>query len=276
MQLHINYFKEEDNKNNNKNYTFKRSITDNAKLIQKKEDKESQVIDKNNYKTNIPTNIIISENTKEDSNLKSISEKELFEALDMLMNPEEDLVEAIISIHCMAYRNYTQNKKILNQNTDKIISSFTEVILKLFSSEPLRIKIIKYCILVLCKLCNNKEFISNISLNTQKNLIILVLTNLLRENLNTLGENGEGMIIWKSLNSIITHIIEYCDITKNIEIIIDLEKKFRKEKNKLAEYSARCLIIVTQNVKNLWNILDYQKIFGKIHEILIMLRISNY
>ena len=269
MQLHINYFKEEDNKNNNKNYTFKRSITDNAKLIQKKEDKESQVIDKNNYKTNIPTNIIISENTKEDSNLKSISEKELFEALDMLMNPEEDLVEAIISIHCMAYRNYTQNKKILNQNTDKIISSFTEVILKLFSSEPLRIKIIKYCILVLCKLCNNKEFISNISLNTQKNLIILVLTNLLRENLNTLGENGEGMIIWKSLNSIITHIIEYCDITKNIEIIIDLEKKFRKEKNKLAEYSARCLIIVTQNVKNLWNILDYQKIFGKIHEILM-------
>jgi hypothetical protein len=92
---------------------------------------------------------------------------------------------------------------------------------------------------------------------------------LLRENLNTLGENGEGMDIWKSLNSIITHIIEYCDITKNIEIIIDLEKKFRKEKNKLAEYSARCLIIITQNVKNLWNVLDYQKIFGKIHEMLM-------
>ena len=270
MQLHIKYFKEEDNKNNNnKNYTFKRSITDNAKLMQKKEDKESKVIDKNNFKTNIPTNNNISENTKENSNLKSISEKELFEALDMLMNPEEDLVEAIISIHCMAYRNYTQNKKILNQNADKIISSFTEIIIKLFSSEPLRIKIIKYCILVLCKLCNNKEFITNISLNTQKNLIILVLTNLLRENLNTLGENGEGMDIWKSLNSIITHIIEYCDITKNIEIIIDLEKKFRKEKNKLAEYSARCLIIITQNVKNLWNVLDYQKIFGKIHEMLM-------
>ena len=117
----------------------------------------------------------------------------------MLTNPEEDLVEAIINIHYITYRNYIQNKKILDQNSDKIISSFTEIITKLFSLEPLRIKIIKYYILVLCKLCNIKEFISNISLDTPKNLIILVLSNLLRENLNSLGENGKGTIILKSL-----------------------------------------------------------------------------
>ena len=161
-----------------------------------------------------------------------------------------------------------QNKKILNQNTDKIISSFTGILTKLFSLEPIRIKIIKYYILVLCKLCNIKEFISNIFINTQKNLIILVLTNLLRENLNTLGDNEEGTTILKSLNSIITHVIEFCDITKNIEIIIGLEKKFRKEKPKLAEYSARCLIIVTQHVKDMWIGLNYNVIFSKINEIL--------
>ena len=117
-------------------------------------------------------------------------------------------------------------------------------------------------------MCNIKEFISNIFINTQKNLIILVLTNLLRENLNTLGDNEEGTTILKSLNSIITHVIEFCDITKNIEIIIDLEKKFRKEKPKLAEYSARCLIIVTQHVKDMWIGLNYNVIFSKINEIL--------
>ena len=218
--------------------------------------------------TNIPTQKKISEKTTDDTSSKCISEKELFEALDMLTNPDEDLVEAIINIHYITYRNYLQNKKVLNQYSDKIISSFTEIITKLFSFEPLRIKIIKYYILVLCKLCNIKEFISNILINTQKNLIILVLTNLLRENLNTLGDNEEGTTILKSLNSIITHVIEFCDITKNIEIIIDLEKKFRKEKPKLAEYSARCLIIVTQHVKDMWIGLNYNVIFSKINEIL--------
>ena len=274
IKLHIKYFQEEDEKintkktNSNKNRVFKRSITDNLNSQQKKEETPVTNIDKNNYMTNLPTKKIISEKSNEDTALKCISEKELFEALDMLTNPEEDLVEAIINIHYITYRNYLQNKKILNQHSDKIISSFTEIITKLFSFEPLRIKIIKYYILVLCKLCNIKEFISNILINTQKNLIILVLTNLLRENLNSLGENGEGMTILKSLNSIITHVIEYCDITKNIEIIIGLEKKFRKEKPKLAEYSARCLIIVTQHVKELWIELNYNVIFSKINEIL--------
>ena len=171
----------------------------------------------------------------------------------MLTNPDEDLVEAIINIHLIAYRNYSQNKKILNQNCDKIISSFVDIISKLFSLEPLRIKIIKYYILVLCKLCNLKEFIENISNLIQKNLIIFVLSNLLKENLNTLGENGEGMDILKSLNS---------------EIIINLENKQRKENAKFAEYAARCLIIITQNIKNHYNILNYQKIFGEINNIL--------
>ena len=273
-KLHLKYFEEEDSKikikksNSNKAHVFKRSITDNIKSQSTKEEKQVPTIDKNNYMTNIPTKNIISENIEEDSPSKCISEKELNESLDMLTNPEEDLVEAIINIHNVTYRNYLQNKKILNQNSDKILSSFTESITKLFSIEPLRIKIIKYYILVLCKLCNIKEFIANITLNTQKNLIFLVLSNLLRENLNTLGENGEGMTILKSLNSIITHVIEYCDITGNIEIIIDLEKKFRKEKPKLAEYSARCLIIVTQYVNNRWNDLKINIIFGKINDIL--------
>ena len=70
------------------------------------------------------------------------------------------------------------------------------------------------------------------------------------------------MDIYKSLNSIITHVIEYCDITNNIEIIIELEQKYRKDNPKLAEYSARCLIIITQNVKNLQSELNYNIIFS--------------
>ena len=256
----------------NKKHIFKRSITDNSKKEQKKEGAEISNIDKNNFNTNIITtniNDINSINNKnKDSDSKCITEKELKEALDMLVNPEEDLVEAIINIHCITYRNYLQNKKVLNSKTDNIISCFIEVINKLFLNKPLRIKIIKYYIMVLCKLCNIKEFIINISLNTQKSLIILILSNLLYENLNTLGDNDEGMAIWKSLNSMISHIIEYCEVTKNISIIIELEQKYRKEKPKLAEYSARCLVIITQNIKNTYKNIDLKIIFNNIYSIL--------
>ena len=282
IKLHINYFNEKDEKinnnnkiNENKNHLFKRSITDKIKFQNRKDEKENQNIDVNNYKTNIPIKNGFPNDINEDLTSRCISEKELLEALDTLTNPEEDLVEAILNIHQIVYRNYIQNKKILIQNSDKIISSFIEIITKLFSTEPLRIKIIKYYILVLCKLCNIKEMIENIVLVTEKNLIVLVLSNLLRENLNKMGENGEGMDIYKSLNSIITHVIEYCDITNNIEIIIELEQKYRKDNPKLAEYSARCLIIILQNIKNLWDKINYQKIFGKIYEILEDFLIEN-
>ena len=282
IKLHINYFNEKDEKinnnnkiNENKNHLFKRSITDKIKFQNRKDEKENQNIDVNNYKTNITIKNGFPNDINEDLTSRCISEKELLEALDTLTNPEEDLVEAILNIHQIVYRNYIQNKKILIQNSDKIISSFIEIITKLFSTEPLRIKIIKYYILVLCKLCNIKEMIENIVLVTEKNLIVLVLSNLLRDNLNKMGENGEGMDIYKSLNSIITHVIEYCDITNNIEIIIELEQKYRKDNPKLAEYSARCLIIILQNIKNLWDKINYQKIFGKIYEILEDFLIEN-
>ena len=260
----------------NKKHIFKRSITDNSKK-EKKQKKDSEIanINLNNYNTNIITsnitdinNIIDNNTNNKNDDSKCILEKDLKEALNMLVNPEEDMVEAIINIHYITFRNYNQNKKILNSNADNIINCFIEIINKLFSNKPLRIKIIKYYIVVLCKLCNIKEFIINISIDTQKNLIILVLSNLLLENLNTLGDNDEGMVIWKSLNSIISHIIEFCDVTKNILIIIDLEQKFRKEKPKLAEYSARCLVIITQNLKNSQKIITLKKIFNNIYSIL--------
>ena len=244
---------------------FKRSITDNSK-------KEQKSAEKNNYKTNNITSNINDINSinsrKKENDAKCITERELSEALDMLINPEEDLVEAIINIHCITYRNYAQNKKVLNKKADNIINCFIEVINKLFSNKPLRIKVIKYYIVILCKLCNIKEFIINISENTQKNLIILILSNLLYEKLNTLGDNDEGMAIWRSLNSMISHIIEYCEATRNISIIIELEQKYRKERPKLAEYSARCLVIITQNIKNTFNNIDLNIIFNNIHSIL--------
>ena len=250
----------------NKKHIFKRSITDNSKKEKKNEENNKNNFNTNSNITNIK-DIKSFNNGNKENDSKCISEKELREALDMI-NTEEDLVEAIINIHSITCRNYLQNKSILHAKANDIIKCFIEIINKLFSQKPLPLKILKYYIVVLCKLCNIKEFIINISLNTQKNLIILILSNLLYENLNTLGDNDEGMAIWRNLNSIISHIIEYCKVTNNISIIIELEQKYRKEKPKLAEYSARCLVIITQNIKTTYNNIELNIIFSNIYSIL--------
>ena len=275
-QIHVN--KNIQIEKQNKKHLFKRSMTDNSKKEQKKENSQIANINTSNYNTNIITSNISDTNTINDNNddddnnkiedSKCISEKELKEALNMLVNQDKDMVEAIIKVHTITYRNYVQNKRVLNSNADNIINCFIEITDKLFAKKPMRIKIIKYYIVVLYKLCNIKEFITKISIKTQKNLIVLVLSNLLVENLNTLGDNDEGMVIWKSLNSIISHIIEFCEVTKNILIIIELEQKYRKEKPKLAEFSGRCLVIITQNMKNNCKNIELKKIFNSIYLIL--------
>ena len=57
-------------------------------------------------------------------------------------------------------------------------------------------------------------------------------------------------------------------VTKNISIIIEIEQKYRKQKPKLAEYSARCLVIITQNINKNYKNIDLKIIFNNIYSIL--------
>ena len=64
-------------------------------------------------------------------------------------------------------------------------------------------------------------------------------------------------------------IIDFCNPTDTISIFIEEEKINRISNQKLAEYSARCLVKITQNIKVIYQKMDIAKILRKIHEILI-------
>ena len=87
--------------------------------------------------------------------------------------------------------------------------------------------------------------------------------------MNSLGDNKEGLFIWKNFNSIISHLIDFCDITKNIVVILKIAKKFFKTKPKLAEYSARCLVIINQKIKDDYTLINIENVLNEIYNLLI-------
>ena len=62
----------------------------------------------------------------------------------------------------------------------------------------------------------------NLSFNTLYSLISEFLKYLLISNLDKIGENQEGSIIFKSLNSAMLRILENCDTTSVILILLEI------------------------------------------------------
>ena len=260
------------NKNNNINNNNTEAVekkVKSKKLFSKSNSFDYKENKKNKTLHNYGTNIINNPNMNENDSSLPITSEELNEALKMLVDPEEDIVEAILTIHDITFRNYLKNKEIIINNSENIINTFIEVISKLFTSNPLPIKIIKYITNVLCKLCGIKDIINSISINVLHNLFILILSGILYENLNTMGENKEGLYIWKNFNSIISHLINFCDITKNIVVILKISKKFFKSKPKLAEYSARCLVIINQRIKDNYSLINVENVLNEVYNLLV-------
>ena len=203
-------------------------------------------------------------------NLNSINKEELIKVLNVLLNNEKEIISSILTVHNLIYNNYEVNKKVLIQNSDIIFQTFIDLIKKLFSSGKSDKKIIKYVTNVLCKISGIKELIYSISLETHVNLIKIVFFFVSYEERNRLEEDEEGIVIWKSFNSIMLHIIDYCNPSQNICILIQLIKEnIVQEKIKLVEYGSRCLGIINPTIKGIYKQLNISDIFKEMHLLLI-------
>ena len=215
-------------------------------------------------------------NKNNEKKLNSITKEELISILNILLNDEKEIVSSILNVHNLIYKNFNNNKDILIKNSDIIFQTFIDLIKKLFSYEKTDIKIIKYVTNVLCKISGIKELVNNISLETHINLIKIVFFFVSYEEKNRLEEDDEGIIIWKSFNSIMLHIIDYCNFTENICILIKLINiNLKEDKIKLSEYGSRCLAIINQTIKDINNTLKISDIFKEIHLFLIDFEIKH-
>ena len=240
-------------------------------------------LDSNEEEEEIETSSHESHNEEEDDtenmNTITIEKKEhssstltievLSQILSNLNNPSINIIESILAVNEAIYKSFDKNKALLISNSDLIINTFITSLSNLFYTKPLQVKITKYITNVLCKISTIQSLISSISFPTLKSLINLVLTSVLYEKLNELGDNNEGVVIWKSFNSIMLRILEFCDGTSTISILLDKEKQNRLKNPKLAEYSARCIFKLSQSLEEKINTIEVSTILGGIHDLLV-------
>jgi len=168
----------------------------------------------------------------------------------------------------------SKNHQILSNSIDKILDSLSNILNNLLGkTQPseIPIKYAKHFMTVFLKLCSLKELVQNASDLTVELLLEKLLTNLLKEGIDKLGELNEGEAVMKQINSSILRILENCDPTK---VICSLLTLLRKSKNteatgKLPGLIVKCLLKLTKIMPSLIQILEIQKIILKCHEFLL-------
>ena len=201
------------------------------------------------------------------------SEKELLNTLKKLsVKNETEQLNAIILIHEIIYQKYKDNKKFLIPNIDKIIETFIKVLHELFIENDIKnipIKFTRYLTTVLLKISSNEELIYNLSYKVLSQITNELLNYLLIQGFDKIKDKQEeGNIIFKSINSTMLRIIENCNKTDIILVLLDIIKKYQKgEAKKLANLSVKCLLKATENLNLIINNLNIKKIFNEMHLI---------
>ena len=257
---------EDDEVGNNNNNNERKDERNGSDLYDKDISSNNYNSNSNNKYNAFTSNVIKQELVKR---TKPITQNQLDTILSNLLNPQENIIETILALNEEIYVYYSINQPILDSNSNHIFSVFIEALTILFSEKTLQVKITKYITNVLCKISYFKSLISPLSYSVLKSTIILILNGVLYDNLGNLGVNNDGPLILRNLNLIMYRIIEYCDKTNILSILIEQEKINRNTQTKLAEFSARCIRRITEGMEKYINLINVSKILINIHEFFI-------
>ena len=233
-----------------------------------------------NSKNDKHNNINDTKIEKINDNKGKLTEEELDELLSSLYSTTQiddgkKKMECIINIHDKIYSDYSSNSNVIIKNSDKIIDILINTIKKYFEKISDDIKSLKYLTNAFCLICNIKELLSNISYEIEEKLINLIFYVVLFNNLKDMGEKKEGLNIWRSYNSIFLRIIENCNHTNTINILIKQIAKNKDKNSKYNEYRIRCLEIIIHRMKDIYNKINVSKILFEINKMLIDLNITE-
>ena len=253
------------------------SNNNNKKIINNNENNNENMItntsQENNNNNNNNNNVFTNQNG-------ALTKEDLLGSLENLSSDNQtEKLNTIILIHEIICGKFDQNKECLISNVDKIIITFKNVSHQLFFVKDLKtipIKFAKYLAIVLCKLASNKELISKLSYDVLLDLTRELLGYLLINGLDKIGDNQEGNIIFKSINSTMLRILENCDTTSVITALLELIKELHdKEDKNLISLAVKCLLKTTHNLSENINNIKIDKILLQIHLLLLSLQKTN-
>ena len=272
------------NKANNKNMNFNSNNINNNyinnNIINNYYNNNNSMANNNDLSISLYNDMNINNNQNNNllsnnySNSTISSEKELLEIMNNLFSEDEsEKMNTIIIIHEILCSKYQQNKFILIPNIDNIIKIIIQITHNLFdcidnlNNKIIPLKFAKYLVTILCKLTSNKELIIHISYKVLYDLCFELLNYLLINGLDKIGSNQEGNIIFKSLNSAMLRVIENCDTTSVILALLEIIRQNRNNVNYniLSNLAVKCLLKTTQNIQNVINNIQIDKLLLPMH-----------
>lgn len=109
------------------------------------------------------------------------------------------------------------------------------------------------------------------------NIAEQLLTRLLIENLDKIGQNKEGELILKNLNSAMLRMLENCNHTYIFVVLFSLLTSYKddKTKPKLAGLIIKCLLKLSKIMDKLIEKIDLSKFLVSIHEYMAAIDHDN-
>ena len=189
-------------------------------------------------------------------------------------------VDSLVALNDMigALNDHTQ--PVLVRAANDLIGAFIHVLIDIFeknSVEEINLRFAKYFISIVLKVCSTVEIMSEASYERVVDLSEQLLTKLLIENLDKVGENKEGETLQRNLNSAMLRILENCNHTYMICSLIDLMRKYKDYPSlpKMSTLLVKCLMKLSKIIEKLIDKLDIQRILLSMHEYMLVINNEN-
>jgi hypothetical protein len=157
---------------------------------------------------------------------------------------------------------------------DELVDAYTKVMETVFSypTNEIPLRFTKYFITIVNKTCSQKEIMREVSYERVLGLVEQLLTRLLIENLDKIGnpQNKEGEIILRNLNSSMLRMLENCQHTFVFLVLFKLLTKYRDDPAhaKVPSLIIKCLLKLSKNMEKIIEKLELDKFLVAIHEYL--------
>ena len=203
---------------------------------------------------------------------------ELDKNLDILKNGDiSSKVDALVSINDLIL-NFESNREELQLKANSILEALTKVLISTFDKPvgdiPLRFA--KYFLNVLNKVCSTRVIIRELTETSLYSIVEQVLTRLLLEELEKMGDKGEGEMMLKTLNGTMLRLLEHSSPSKIIIVLIRLLSKYRASSRfiKMPSMITRCLMKMMKGLNLVIQQIEVGKVLLAMHEYLIQIKNS--
>ena len=163
-------------------------------------------------------------------------------------------VDALVNINELI-SNAEENSLILQKNADELTAAFNHVLKEIFdkSLQEIPLRFAKYFLTIIHKVSTIKEIMLHISRVKVFEFTEQLLTRLLIEGLDKVGDQGEGAIIIKNLNSSMLRLLENCDHTYIFCVLFDLLSKYKNAPSmpKLPGLIIKCLLKLSKIIEKI-------------------------